>query len=160
MNSKGSIEPNFDALDELFRAVINEFSNKQTYLAIWTVETFDLSQFDSQLIGAESPFPSKSSRLAGDGLLLPLQSLKGTELLDVLCDRLTYEILHIEIEVEGEVQFSAYDHFVHVMFGNGISIALLQDLQTRGVISSYEVYDDQEMMIVLHETPFFPIFRV
>lgn len=46
MNSQGAIAPNFDALDEFVRTVVNERSNKQTQLAIWTLETFDLPQFD------------------------------------------------------------------------------------------------------------------
>lgn len=143
MNSKGLIDPNFDALDELFRAVLSNVSSKQARLAIWTIEAFDLSQFDYQPIGAESPFLHSSSILAGSGFLLSLQS-SSNELIDVLCDRLTYEILHLEIEVEGDVQFAAYDHFGYVVFGNEFPLPLLETLKTRGVIYSYDVFDAQK----------------
>ena len=140
MNAKGEIEANFDALDELFRAVLKSISNKQIQLAIWTLESFDLGSLDARIIGAASPFASSSSKLAGDGLLISLQPNQVDELIEVFCDRLTYEILHLEIEVEGDVQFAVYDHFCYILFGDQISLALLEEIKSRGVICSYEVY--------------------
>lgn len=144
MSAIGSIDPNPDAIGELFRAMVNCLSNKQARLAIWLVEEFDLSQFNYQVIGAKSPFTGSDSKLAGSGFLISLQSTNIDKLIDTFFDRLAYEILHIEIEAKDDIQFKAFDHFGYVLFGDEISVDMLEALKTRGVIYQYEVFDEDK----------------
>lgn len=51
MSFTGSMEPNPDALGELFQAAMNHLSSNSTRLAMWLVEEFDLSHLDYQPIG-------------------------------------------------------------------------------------------------------------
>jgi hypothetical protein len=140
----GDMDPNPDAIEALFRAVANRLSNNQTKLAIWLNEEFDLSAFDYQRIGSKSPFAGSNSKLAGSGFLIPLQSPNLEALIDVLCDRLTWEIVHMEIESNGDVQFKAYDHFECILFGSQISLEMLEDLKTNEVIFSYRLADAEK----------------
>ncbi|WP_204139523.1 hypothetical protein [Halomicronema sp. CCY15110] len=143
-NFIGSMEVNLDDCTSLFQAVLNEFPSDQTRLAIWVIAECDLSSINFQYIGEKSPFPGSDSVLAGTGLLIELKSEKTDQLIEVLTipERLEYEILHIQIECQGTVHFASYDHFSHVFFGEAISLAMLEDLKTRGIVCSYQLSDD------------------
>jgi acyl-ACP thioesterase len=60
-------------------------------------------------------------------------------------DHLNYEILHLEFEANNQIQFAAYDHFGSVKFGDEISLDILEDLKTQGMIDSYELFDGEEL---------------
>ncbi|ERT06085.1 hypothetical protein M595_3961 [Lyngbya aestuarii BL J] len=147
MNYQGSIELNHnndDALEELFNAVIIELLSDQTNLAIWLMNEIDFSLFNTQKIGAESPFKGSNSVLAGSGLLIKVEPNTINELIQTFSTGyLTSEVLHLEIEVEHSVQFEAYDHFECIFFGNKISLELLNDLKSRGVIDHYEISEKE-----------------
>jgi hypothetical protein len=143
-NFIGSIEVNLNDCSSLFQAILNEFSGDQTRLAIWLVTEFDLSPINFQYIGEKSPFSGSDGVLAGTGVLIELEPEKADQLIEVLTisERLEYEILHIQIECQGMVQFASYDRFSHIFFGNAVSLAMLEDLKTRGVVYSYQLCDD------------------
>ena len=143
MKAKGYIDPNLDELPALFDAIARELASDQTRLSLWLVESFDLSPLNVQPIGAQSPFGDSNSELAGDGFLLPLHPTNLDACIDVLADRADYEILHLEIEVDGSVQFAAYDHFCYAPFCDRIPLALLEDLKAREVIWSYELFESE-----------------
>lgn len=138
MNSKGSLESNPDRYRELFHAIITKLSRKQARLAIWAIEDFDISQFKYQIIGSNSPFNDSNSKLAGDGILINLDPTQVEALTDTLEPGLGSSILHMEIEANGRVQFSAYDGLLYAVFGDEISLDLLEDLKTHEVIYNYE----------------------
>jgi hypothetical protein len=139
MNATGWLESNPDRFRELFQAIITKLSNKQARLAIWTIDDFDLSQFKYQIIGYNSPFKDSTSKLAGDGLLIKLDPVQVEALTDTLESGLGSSILHMEIEANGSVQFSAYDGLFYALFGDEISLDLLEDLKAREVIYNYEI---------------------
>jgi hypothetical protein len=139
MNSKGSLESNPDRFRELFHAIITQLSKKQARLAIWVIEDFDLSQFKYQIIGSNSPFKDTNSKLAGNGILINLDPDRVEALTDTLEHGLGSSILHMEIEANGSVQFSAYDGLLYALFGDEISLDLLEDLKDREVIYNYEI---------------------
>ena len=143
-NFIGSIEVNLDHCESLFQAILNEFSGDQARLAIWLIAEFDLSPINFQYIGEKSPFPGSDSVLAGTGLLIELEPEKADQVIEVLTisERLEYEILHIQIEYQGIVQFASYDHFSHIFFGAAVSLAMLEDLKTRGIVCSYQLFDE------------------
>ncbi len=138
MNSNGSLESNPDRYRELFHAIITKLSRKQARLAIWAIEDFDISQFKYQIIGSNSPFNDSNSKLAGDGILINLDPTQVEALTDTLEPGLGSSIFHMEIEANGKVQFSAYDGLLYAVFGDEISLDLLEDLKTREVIYNYE----------------------
>lgn len=143
MKSKGYIDPNPDFLEELFCVIVNRLLNNQAQLAIWLLEEFDLAEFGYQRIGQESPFIDSNSKLAGSGFLISLYSIDIEKLVEVLSLRLTYEILHMEIESKGKVQFAAYDHFSYVLFGDDISLCMLEDIKNREIIFGYEMFNNE-----------------
>ncbi|MBD2214275.1 hypothetical protein H6G27_31105 [Nostoc linckia FACHB-104] len=143
MNATGWLESNPDRFRELFHAIITKLSEKQARLAIWTIENFDLSQFKYQIIGSNSPFKDSNSKLAGDGLLIKLDPVQVEALTDTLESGLGSSIFHMEIEANGSVQFSAYDGLLYALFGDEISLDLLEDLKAREVIYNYEIYNPE-----------------
>ncbi len=147
MNYQGYIELNHnndDAFEELFKAVIIELLSDQTNLAIWLMNEIDFSLFNTQKIGAESPFKDSNSILAGSGLLIKVEPNTINELIQTFSTGyLTSEVLHLQIEAEHSVQFEAYDHFECIFFGNKISLELLNDLKIRGVIDHYEICQEK-----------------
>ncbi|MBD2341758.1 hypothetical protein H6G64_33000 [Calothrix sp. FACHB-156] len=143
MNATGWLESNPDRFRELFHAIITKLSEKQARLAIWTMDNFDLSQFKYQIIGSNSPFKDSNSKLAGDGLLIRLDPTEVEALTNTLESGLGSSIFHMEIEANGSVQFSAYDGFLHIFFGDEISLDLLEDLKAREVIYNYEIYNPE-----------------
>jgi hypothetical protein len=143
MNSRGSLESNPDRFRELFHAIVTQLSKKQARLAIWAIEDFDLSQFKYQIIGSNSPFKDSTSKLAGDGILINLDPTQVEALTDTLECGLGSSILHMEIEANGKVQFSAYDGMLYAVFGDGISLDLLEELKASEVIYNYEISNSQ-----------------
>jgi hypothetical protein len=143
MNARGSLESNPDRFRELFYAIINHLSQKQARLAIWAIEDFDLSQFKSQIIGSNSPFKDSNSKLAGTGLLINIDPTQVAALTDTLDRGLGSSILHMEIEANGSVQFSAYDGFMYAFFGKEISLDLLENLKVSEIIYDYEISDPE-----------------
>lgn len=141
MNARGSLESNPDRFRELFHAIITQLSKKQARLAIWAIEDFDLSQFKYQIIGSNSPFKDSTSKLAGDGLLINLDPTQVEALTDTLESGLGSSISHMEIEANGSVQFSAYDGLLYALFGDDISLELLEDLKASEIIYNYEISD-------------------
>jgi len=144
MKFKGTIEPNYDALEELFEAVASQLANSETQLAVWLIQNdLDFSLIDPQLIGAQSPFPGSNSVLAGSGLLIKLDSSNVEKVVELLTanERLGCEILHIEIGSKNSVQFAAYDHFCAVLFGDELSLDMLEELKSREVIDDYQLLD-------------------
>ncbi|AFY91682.1 hypothetical protein [Chamaesiphon minutus] len=139
MNAIGSLESNPDRFRELFHAIVTQLSKQQTRLAIWAIEDFDLSQFKYQIIGSNSPFKDSNSKLAGDGILINLDPTQVEALTDTLEPGLGSSILHMEIEANGSVQFSAYDGMLYAVFGNEISLDLLEDLKASEAIYNYEI---------------------
>ncbi len=144
MNYKGFITVNNQnefALEELFDAVMRELLTEQTNLAIWLIDEINFSFFNAQKIGAESPFKESNSVLAGSGLLMKVEANTMDELIQTFStDCLSFEVLHLQIEAEHSVQFEAYDHFECIVFRNKISLELLENLKSRGVIDSYDIY--------------------
>ncbi|MGQ4647013.1 hypothetical protein [Lyngbya aestuarii] len=141
MNSKGTIEPNYDALEELFEAVVSKLAGDKTQLAVWLIQNnIDFSLIEPQLIGSQSPFPGSNSILAGSSLLIKLKLSNMEKVIQLLAanGRLTFEVLHLEIESNGSVQFAAYDHFSHVFFGDDISLKMLENLKSREIIYDYQ----------------------
>lgn len=49
----------------------------------------------------------------------------------------------MQIESNGSLQFAVYDHFAYVLFGDEISIKMLEALKSREVIYGYELWDGQ-----------------
>jgi len=145
MKFKGAIEPNYDALEELFEAIVSQLANSSDIqLAVWLIQNdLDFSLIDPQPIGAQSPFPGSNSILAGSGLLIKLDSSNLEKVVELLTanDHLGCEILHIEISSKNSVQFVAYDHFCAVLFGDEISLDMLEDLKSREVIDNYQLLD-------------------
>ncbi|MEW6496060.1 MAG: hypothetical protein AB1589_26605 [Cyanobacteriota bacterium] len=148
MSFKGEIQPNDannDAFEELFEAVVNWLAGDKTQLAVWLIQDdIDFSLIEPQPIGAQSPFPESDSVLAGSGLLikLNLRNVENVIQLFTANGRLKFEILHIQIESNGSVQFATYDHFGYVLFGDEISIKMLETLKSRDVIDSYKLWDE------------------
>ncbi|PSB55572.1 hypothetical protein [Chamaesiphon polymorphus] len=138
MNATGSLESNPDRFRELFYAIITQLSKQQARLAIWAIEDFDLSQFKYQIIGSNSSFKDSNSKLAGDGILINLEPTQVQALTDTLEPGLGSSILHMEIEANGSVQFSAYDGMLYAVFGDEISLKLLEELKGSEIIYSYE----------------------
>ncbi|NEP12897.1 MAG: hypothetical protein F6K14_22380 [Symploca sp. SIO2C1] len=148
MKFKGSIEPNCDGFEELFEAVVSQLAGSETQLAVWLLQNnIDFSLIEPQPIGAESPFPASNSVLAGSSLLIKLDSSNVEKVVQLFTDndRLGFEILHIEIEAKGFVQFAAYDHFSAVFFGHEISLEMLEALQSREIIEGYQIFDSNEL---------------
>lgn len=141
MSKMGYIQQNPDAIEDLLQTVINRLSSHSLRLAIWVVEDIDLFQFDAQRIGAESPFIDSDSILAGSGYLILVGSSNIKSIIEVLSGDLIDEIIHIEIESNGEVEFAAYDFFECICFGKQISVEILEDLKSHNVILSYSLFD-------------------
>jgi hypothetical protein len=100
MNSQGFIQANLDFIEELFDAVGKQLSYDKSRLAIWLQREFDSSPVKTQIIGANSPLEGSKSCLAGDGLVIEVDTLEVETLIQALTanGRLTFEIVHIEIE--------------------------------------------------------------
>jgi hypothetical protein len=147
MKCKGFIQVNYQnelAFEELFNAVIIELLSDQTNLAIWLMNEIDFSFFNAQKIGAESPFKGSNSVLAGEGLLIKVEPNTIDELIQTFSTGyLTSEVLHLQIEADHSLQFEAYDHFECIFFGNKISLELLENLKSRGVIDHYEICQEE-----------------
>ncbi len=146
MGLKGTIEPNYDRLEELFEAVVSQLAGTQAQLAVWLIQNeLDLSSIKPQPIGASSPLQGSDSELAGSGLLIKLDSSRAEKVIQLFTadDRLGFEVMHLEIEAKGSVQFKAYDHFAHVFFGDEIPLAMLDALKSREVIDGYALFDDE-----------------
>jgi len=143
MAIQGSINPNWDHLDELFSAIVLEFANEQSKLAVWLIDSLDLSSIPAQSIGAESPFSESSSVLAGSGWLIELNPETIGKVIENLAtnDHLNYEILHFEFEVNHMIQFASYDHSGYVKFGDGISLDVLENLKAQQVIDGYDLFN-------------------
>ncbi|MEL7034299.1 MAG: hypothetical protein AAFO04_01570 [Cyanobacteria bacterium J06592_8] len=122
MNFKGAIVLNDShefGVPELFKAILNQFTENPIKLAMWLIEDIDLSQLNPQLIQANSPFKESDSILAGSGVLISIEPQNLEKVIQLLTteDYLYHEILHLEVEVNGLVQFAAYDHFEAILFG-------------------------------------------
>ncbi|MDA0267741.1 MAG: hypothetical protein O2890_13075 [Cyanobacteria bacterium] len=141
MNHKGYIEANFDNLEALLTAVIRQLDSPKTRLALWLIEAFDFSPVESIPIGRESPLVNSNSQLAGFGQLFNFSAVNPEQLSIMLTaeDHLACEIMHLEIEAQGSVQFAAYDNFGYVSFGDGISLHWLQTLKAQGIIADYQL---------------------
>lgn len=148
MNYQGSIKLNYQndyAFKQLFKAVLNRLANHQTKLAIWLISEIDLSLLNTQRIGVQSPFKESNSELDGLGFVIEVEPSTVENIIQVLAveDYLRYEILHLEIKAYGSIQFSAYDHFEHVFFGNEIDLKLLEDLKIHEIIDDYQIFEKE-----------------
>jgi len=79
-----------------------------------------------------------------DFVVLPLTPESVRPILDVVLpdNRYLRDIIHIQIEKEGQLQFGSYDNFHHeciVGFPPGVTPELLDRLQSSGVIRSWSV---------------------
>jgi hypothetical protein len=94
---------------------------------------------------AESPALRRHTSIPRqDFVVLPLTSDSVRPILDVILpdNRYLEEIIHIQIEQAGHLQFGSYDQFhadCIVGFPPGVTPALLDRLQTSGVIRSWSV---------------------
>ncbi|CAD5963189.1 hypothetical protein PCC9214_03323 [Planktothrix tepida] len=142
MSLKGEIQANHDALEDLFEAVVMTLAGESSQLAVWVLDDqLNFSQMKAQRIGASSPFSESNSILAGSGLLIKLTMENVQKLLPLFRenDYLGYQILHLQIESQGSVQFAAYDHFYVVFFGDLISLEMLERLKQRDIIQDYSI---------------------
>ncbi|MDY7022550.1 MAG: hypothetical protein SWJ54_14545 [Cyanobacteriota bacterium] len=144
MNFKGSIilnDSHESGVPELLKAILNQLTGNPIKLAIWLIEDIDLFKLNPQVIQTNSPFEGSDSILAGSGVLISIepQNLENVIHLLTTKDYLYHEILHLEIEVNGLVQFVAYDHFEAILFGEDVSLNLLEHLKSREVINRYEL---------------------
>ncbi|MBE9067026.1 hypothetical protein IQ260_10195 [Leptolyngbya cf. ectocarpi LEGE 11479] len=141
MPYQGFIEPNAERLDDFIRAVVTVLAREQARLALWLIEefTFNHRLAATTIIGTASPFPSSGSKLAGVGYLMPIQSDTVAALVAVLIceDQLDCYIMHLEIEVAGNIAIAAYDTFSCVFFNAPITLAFLEDLRQQAIIDNY-----------------------
>jgi hypothetical protein len=143
MNRKGWIEANYDAIEALFEAVVNCLCGDETKLAVWFVkDNLDLSSIKHERIGGKSPFQESKSILAGSGFLIKLDSSNAEKVIQHFFAEnylLSCGISHFQIESNGSVQFEVYDNFGVILFGNKVSIEMLEDLKSRQVICDYQL---------------------
>lgn len=144
MSFRGEIQANHDALEQLFEAVVMALVGESSQLAVWLLDhDLDFSEIEPQFIGASSPFLESNSILAGLGLLIPLTAEKIKKIIPLFTENghLGFEVLHLQIESQGTLQFAAYDHFCPVFFGDQISIEMLETLKQNQVIQDYQCFD-------------------
>ena len=146
MAYKGFIEPNVERIADLLRALMIILAKRKTRLALWILDEFDFSQIAAtqsatQIIGSASPFPKSGSNLAGTGYLISVESNSVDELVDVLTgeDHLDACIMHLEIEVEGNIAVASYDHFSCLFFNEPIEQVFLEELKQQTIINDYGV---------------------
>jgi hypothetical protein len=109
----------------------------------------DLSHcsFPSSLIPSEEETPALQRNTAYPKqrfIVLPLSPDTVRPILDVVLpsNRYLKDVIHIQIEKAGQLQFGAYDQFHHeciVGFPPGVTPELLNQLQSSGVIRSWLV---------------------
>ena len=145
MAYKGSIDPNVERVADLLRALMTALVKGKTRLALWILDEFDFSQVAAtqsatQIIGSASPFPKSGSQLAGTGYLISVEPNSVDELVEVLTgeDHLDCCIMHLEIEMEGNIAVAAYDHFSCLFFNEPIGQAFLEDLKQQTIINDYK----------------------
>lgn len=142
MSLKGEIQANHDMLEDLFEAVVMTLAGESSQLAVWVLDDqLNFSQMKARRIGASSPFSESKSILAGSGLLMKLTRENVQNILPLFRenDYLGYQILHLQIESQGSLQFAAYDHFCVVFFGEQISLEMLERLKQRDIIQDYSI---------------------
>ena len=95
--------------------------------------------------GEETPALQRSTSYPKqDFIVLPLTPDSVRPILDVVLpdNRYLKDIIHIQIENAGELQFGSYDNFHHeciVGFPPGVTPELLNQLQSSGVVRSWSV---------------------
>ena len=95
--------------------------------------------------GAETPALRRQTAYPKqDFIVLPLTPESVRPILDVILpdNRYLDDIIHIQIEKGGELQFGSYDQFHHeciVGFPPGVTPELLDQLQSSGAIRSWSV---------------------
>jgi hypothetical protein len=108
----------------------------------------DLSQFPFASVPGASPDETdvlKRNTIAPpqDFVVLPLESDTIDEILRAFPQRggVTTDILHVQIEKDGVLQFGAYDNFCPecVVSWDGVPEPFLQDLVERGIIRAFRV---------------------
>ncbi|NJN23073.1 MAG: hypothetical protein HC812_20240 [Leptolyngbya sp. RL_3_1] len=144
MAHQGYIDANVDRLDELLRAVVSGLDSPQTRLALWLIEAFDFAPLPAWPIGRQSPLMGSTSELAGFGQQIDFSAIDTATLIMMLTaeEHLDCQIMHLEIEVQGSVQFAAYDYFESIAFGTAFSLDWLDALKADGVIWGYQLFDN------------------
>lgn len=140
MPYQGFIEPNAERLGDFIGAIVTVLAGDQARLALWLIEAFNFNRFSATPIaGTASPFPSSGSKLAGFGYLIPIESNAVEALVAALTreDQLDCCIMHLEIEVAGNIAIAAYDTFSCVFFNAPITLVFLEDLKQQAIIDSY-----------------------
>jgi hypothetical protein len=140
MQTSGYIEARMDCLPALLTAVIDQFASPQTRLALWLIEPFDFAPIQAQPLGAASPLIGSSSELAGLGQLIDFKAVDTPALIAALTaeEALDCQIMHLELEALGSVQFAAYDNFSAIFFGDAVPLDWLDTLKARAIIVDYQ----------------------
>jgi hypothetical protein len=78
-----------------------------------------------------------------DFIIVPLEPNTLRPILDrVLPEgRVVHDVIHVQIEKNGKLEFGAYDNFHPecIEAGSGVPETVLKDLKSRGVLKSYEL---------------------
>ena len=115
------LQINPDRLADFVTLLLPQLAGAQSKTALWFYAPLDLP-LAAQAIGSASPFIGSSGILAGHGYLLDL-SLETAQALSAFLAHDTQALsalTHLEVEVSGQLQFCAYDHFTVLIPGDAL----------------------------------------
>ncbi len=101
---------NPDRKGDFLEALLNKLAGPETKGAFWFYEAVELP-LTAEPVAAASPFAASGAVLAGEGCLLQLDPANAAALVTFFAQDVAAlsALLHIEIEVGGELQFRSYD---------------------------------------------------
>jgi hypothetical protein len=142
MGYQGEIEVPFEQRLAFFSLIVRHVAPYKARIAFWWVAESSVPVWPlaTKVIGPESPFPESGSILAGSGRLLRITPHNAEAFLSLFKPDMLRDLIHVEVESRGRIQFAAYDFFEHVLFSNDIDTSLLETARAQGLIREYYLY--------------------
>jgi hypothetical protein len=124
----------------LIRALVQANQQYPIRLATWHYGNTDtiakaITAIQAQPISGSHPFADSSANLAGGGMLIVIEPANIDYAADVVLS--SWDLIHLELEINAKVQLVAYDGYCSVGFGHGISQDMLETFKQNDLIFSY-----------------------
>lgn len=121
---------------DFLEALLHQLAGPGTMAAIWFYQPVNLP-VTAEALGGPSPFVDSSAILAGDGYLVELAPATAESLEKFFAQDLDAlsALIHVEIEVAGELQFRSYDSLSINLPGPMLTPEWQHALVQKGIIS-------------------------
>ncbi len=126
---------NPDRVADFVDLLLPKLAGAESKMALWFYAPLALP-LAATTIGSASPFLGSSGILAGHGYLVDLSPQAAQTLSAFLANDMEAlsALLHLEVEVSGQLQFCAYDHFAVLILGDALTQPWLAGLAEQKIV--------------------------